>query len=211
MLLNSRWQFGNILSLSRNDRISSFYWIRRSKHHFLPIFSNLYCYFLFLVFSRKRYLLVSLHLSRLRGKPIPHPVFLYLWFSKYHVVHVPPYFWHTWCIFSKQDSRGNLVLELVPVSRSAFRQRFLMQMSVGSSQVIPFLLMQNSLNWHFLAWHTPTLSQPSPAQARNPKEISQVANQGWLFFVWRQLLDDFTSALCTWSCSTWFLALCSIW
>ncbi len=73
---NSCWQFGDILLLSRNDRISSFYWIRGSKHRFLTSFSNLYHSFLFLVFLRKRYLLVSLHPSRLQGNLIPHPVFI---------------------------------------------------------------------------------------------------------------------------------------
>ncbi len=74
MLLNSRWQFGDILLLSRNDRICSFNWIRGSKHCFPTSFSNLYCYFLFLVFSRRHNLLVSLHLSWLRGTLISHPI-----------------------------------------------------------------------------------------------------------------------------------------
>jgi hypothetical protein len=76
MSLNSRWKFGNILLLSSNDRICSFNWIRGSKHCFLTSFSNLYRYFLFLVFSRNRYLLVSSHLSRLCGNTISHPVFI---------------------------------------------------------------------------------------------------------------------------------------
>ncbi len=141
MSLNARWWFGNILSLSSNDRISSFYWIRGSNHCFLTSLSNLNCYFLFLVFLHNRYLLVSLRLSRLRRNPISHPIFLYLWESKYHVLHAPPYFWHTWHVFSKQDNRGNLVHKLVPVffPRSAFRQRFLKWMSIGRLQIIPFL------------------------------------------------------------------------
>ncbi len=178
MLLNACWQFGDILLLSSNDRISSFYWIRGSKHCFLTSFSNLNHYFLFLVFLCNHYLLVSLHLSQLRGNLISHPLFLYLWFSKYHIVHAPPYFWHTWCVFSKQDTCGNLVQELVPVSCSAFCWRFLMQMSVGQSQIIRFLLMKNSSNWHFFALHKPLLSQRSKAQARNPRGISKVMNQG---------------------------------
>ncbi len=158
--LNARWQFGDILSLSSNDRICSFYWIRGSKHCFLTSFSNLHCYFLCQVLLHGCFLLVSLHVSWLHGNPISHPVFSYLWFSEYHVVHAPPYFWHTLCLFSKQDACGNLVQELVLAffPRSAFRQRFLMQTSVGSSQIIPFLLMPNSLYWHFLAWHMPLLS-----------------------------------------------------
>jgi hypothetical protein len=76
MSLNSLWRFGNILLLSSNNRICSFNWIRRSKHCFHTSFSNLYCYFLFLVFLLNCYLLVSLHLSWLRGTPISHPVFI---------------------------------------------------------------------------------------------------------------------------------------
>ncbi len=145
MLLNARWQFGNILFLSSNDRISSFYWVRESEHCFLTRFSNLNRYILFLVFLRNCYLLVSSRLSRLRRNPISHPVFLYHWYSEYHVIHAPPDFWHTWRVFSKQDARGNLVQKLVPAffPRSAFCQRFLMQTSVGSSWIIPFLLTQN--------------------------------------------------------------------
>ncbi len=71
--------------------------------------------------------------------------FLYLLYSEYHVVHADPYFWHTWCVFSKQDARGNLVQELVLAffSCSAFCQRFLMQTSIRQSQIMPFLLTQN--------------------------------------------------------------------
>jgi hypothetical protein len=141
MLLNSCWRFGNILSLSSNDRICSFNWIRGSKHCFLTSSSNLNHYILFLVFLRNRYLLVSLRLSWLRGNPISLPNFSYFCYSKYHVLHAPPYFWHTWCVFSKQDALGNLVQEFFP--RSAFCRRFLMRMSVGQLQIIPFLLMQN--------------------------------------------------------------------
>ncbi len=76
LLLNSRWRFGDILSLSSTNRICSFNWIRGSEHFLLTSFSNLYCYFLSLVFFRICYLLVSLHLSRLRGNPISHPIFI---------------------------------------------------------------------------------------------------------------------------------------
>ncbi len=34
VLLNACWQFGDTLLLSSNDRVSSFYWIRGSKHCF---------------------------------------------------------------------------------------------------------------------------------------------------------------------------------
>jgi hypothetical protein len=64
------------LLLSSNDRICSFIWIRGSKHSFLTSFSDFYHYFLFLVFSRCCYLLVSLHLSQLHGTLISYPVFI---------------------------------------------------------------------------------------------------------------------------------------
>ena len=64
------------LLLSSNDRICSFNWIRGSKHCFLTSFFNFYRYFLFLVFLRHHYLLVSLHLSWLHGTPISYPVFI---------------------------------------------------------------------------------------------------------------------------------------
>jgi hypothetical protein len=149
MLLISCWKFGNILSLlSSNDRICIFNWIRGSKHCFLTSFSNLNCYILFLFFTRNHYLLVSSHLSWLHGNPISHPVFSYLWFSEYHIVYMPPFFWYTLCVFSKQDACGNLVQEFLPAffPRSAFCRRFLTQTSIGSSQNIPFLLTPNYLN-----------------------------------------------------------------
>ncbi len=73
------WRFGNILSLSSNNRVRSFYWIRGSKHCFLTSFSYLNRYFLFLLFSHNCYLLVSLHLSWLHGNWISCPIFSYLW------------------------------------------------------------------------------------------------------------------------------------
>ncbi len=190
---------------------AAFYWIRERKLCFLTSFSTLNRYILFLVFLRNWYLLVSLCLSRLRENPISHPVFLHLWYSKYHFVHAPLYFWHIWHIFLKQDAQGNLVQELVPdfFPHSAFCRRFLMQTSIGSLRIIPFLLTPNSLKWHFLAWHKPPLIQCS-TQARKPQGIYKVVNQGWLLLVWRQLLDDFPSALCICLCSSWFLALRSI-
>ncbi len=76
MVLNSCWQSGDILLLSSYNRMCSFNWIRESKHCFLTSFSNLYCYFHFLVFLRNCYLLVSSHLPRLRKTPISHSIFI---------------------------------------------------------------------------------------------------------------------------------------
>ncbi len=184
------------LLLSSNNRIGSSYWIRGSKHYFLTSFSYLNHYFHILVFL----LLVSSTLSCLHGNPISRPVSSYLWYSKVlHCICVPPYFWHTSRVFSKQDACGNLVLESVPVffPCSAICQRFLMQTSIG--RLHTFSSHMISLNWHFLAWHKPPLSQHSTAWARNSHGISKLVNQGWLLLVWQQLLDDFPSTLCTWS------------
>ncbi len=74
-----------------------------------------------------------------------------------------------------------------------------------------FFFSHISSNWHFLACHKPPLSQRSTARERNPQGISKLVNKGWLLLVWRQLLDNFSGALCTWSRSSWFLALWSIW
>ncbi len=142
MSLNSCWQFGHILTLRSKDRICSFNWIRGSKHCFLTSFSNLYHYILFLIFFA-RLLLTSFFapFSAARESNFSFR-FVYLWFSDYHVVHAPPFFWHTWRIFLKEDARGNLVqgLVLVLFPRSAFCQRIIMQMPVRQSQIIPFLL-----------------------------------------------------------------------
>ncbi len=138
-------RFGNILLLSSNNIVSSFFWISRRKHCFLTSFSNLNWNFLFQVFSRNRYLLVSLSSSQLQENRISHPVFSYFWYTKVLLLlccMCAPYFWHTSRIFSKQDACGNLVLELVPVffPHSAFFQRFLMWTSIEQLRIIPFLL-----------------------------------------------------------------------
>jgi hypothetical protein len=140
MSLNTCWQFGNILLLSSNNRVSSFYWIGASKHCFLTSFSNLNCYFLFLVFSCSRYLLVSLGLSWLHGNPISCPIYAYLWY--FDIVRAPQHFWHTWRVISKQDACGNLILELVTVffPHSAFRQRFLIKHPLDDHKYYLFFL-----------------------------------------------------------------------
>jgi hypothetical protein len=103
------------LLLSSNSWIGSFYWIRGSKHGFLICFSFLNPYFLILVFSRYCYLLVSLCLSWQQGNQFLVPFSHTFGTQRYCVVCAPPYFWYTIRVFSKQDARGNLVLESVPV------------------------------------------------------------------------------------------------
>jgi hypothetical protein len=143
MSLNSHWQFGNILLLSSNNRICAFSWIRRSKHCFLTSFSNLYRYFLFLVFLQHRYLLVSSHPSPLRGTPISYLVFIpiVLWILRHtcalmFLVHIMHFLEvrRSW-VPSTKISTG-----ILSPFRLSFR-RFLVQTSFGQSRIIPFLLV----------------------------------------------------------------------
>jgi hypothetical protein len=77
MLLNSRRRFDDILSLSSNDRICSFHWMRGSKHCFLTSFSNLDRYFLFLVFRTiATYMFLHAFLGKQESDSSSH--FLYL-------------------------------------------------------------------------------------------------------------------------------------
>jgi hypothetical protein len=101
MLLNAGWQFGNILLLSSNDSIGSFYWIRGSQHCFLTSFSNLNCIILFLVIWRNRYLLVSLGLSWLHGNLISHPVYFYTFGSLSTTLYMRPHISGTHDAFSR--------------------------------------------------------------------------------------------------------------
>jgi hypothetical protein len=132
----------SFLLLSSNNRVHSFYWIREIKHSFITSFSYLNHYFLILVFLGTCYLLVSLRLSWLHRNPISNPVSHTLSTSRYYAIHAPLYFWQPSHVFPKQDTHKSLVLESVPTffPHSAFCQRFLMQMSIGRLQIIPFLL-----------------------------------------------------------------------
>ncbi len=161
------------LSLSSNDRICSFIWIRGSKHSFLTSFSNFIAIFLFLVFSQHHYSLVSLHLGCVGLRFLI--LFLYLLYSRYYVVHAPPCFWHTLHVFSKWDAHRNLVPELVPAffPHSAFLcESFSCERSLGKRE--SYLFSSKSLNWHFLVGHKPPWSQRSTAWDWNHKGISKL-------------------------------------
>ncbi len=212
MSLNPCWQFGDILLLSSNKRICSFNWIRGSKHCFLTSFSNLYRYFPCLVFSRNHYLLVSSRLSWLHRNPISHPVFSYLCLQVPHRTCAPIFLAHMTHFLEARRSwePGTRIctgilspFRLLPKVSHA-NVHWAIASHTFSSHII-------SSNWHFLAWHKPLLSQHSTAWERNPQGISKLMNQGWLLLVWWQHLNDFPSALLTWSHSSWFLALWSIW
>jgi hypothetical protein len=143
MLLNSRWQFGDILLLSSNDRICSFDWIRGSKHCFLTSFSNFYRYFLFLVFLRHRYLLISSHLSRLHGSPISYPIFIPFVLRILHRTCAPVFLAHITRFLEVRCSRepGTRVSTGILSPFYLVFRRFLVRMSIGRSRIIPFLLI----------------------------------------------------------------------
>ncbi len=128
--------------LNRNNRVSSFYCTRGSKLCFLTCFSFFSCYILILVFLQNCYPLISLHLSWLHGNPILVP-FLIPFAIQTGRLYMRPHVSGTECGgSSKQDARGNLVVDSLPVifPFSAFRWRFLMQTLVGKLRIIPFLL-----------------------------------------------------------------------
>ncbi len=148
MLLNARWQFGNILLLGSYDRISSFYWIRGSQHCFLTKCSYLNCYYLFLVFSCNSYLLVFSCLSWLRGNPISHPIF-YTFGSPSTTLYMCPHISGTHHTFSRSKTLVGTwyknKYQFFP--RYAFPQRFLLWTSIGWSQIMPY-----SCNFHELTF-----------------------------------------------------------
>ncbi len=153
--LNSCWQSDNLLSLnslgelatslllSSNERICSFNWIRGSKHCFLTNFSNFCHYFLFLAFLQHRYLLVSLHPSWLRGTPISHPVLIPFVLQMPRRTCAPKflahimYFLEVRCLWEPGTRISTGILSPFHLSF----QRFLVRMSIGRSQIIPFLLV----------------------------------------------------------------------
>jgi hypothetical protein len=131
------------LLLISNDRICSFIWIRGSKHSFLTSFSNFYCYFLFLVFSRRCYLLVSSHLSRLRWTPISYPVFIPFVLRIPRRTCAPMFLAHLTRFLKVRRSwePGTRISTGILSPFCLSFRRFLVQMSIGRSQIIPFLLV----------------------------------------------------------------------
>ncbi len=129
--------------LNRNNRASSFYWTRGSKLCFSTCFSYFGRYFFILVFLQKCYLLISFapfsaawESDFLSRSLVP----LALWAS---MLYMHPHISGTECMgFLKQDACGNLVVDSLPVifPLSTFCQRFLVQTSIGQTQIIPFFL-----------------------------------------------------------------------
>jgi hypothetical protein len=143
MSLNSCWQFGDILLLSSNDTVCSFIWIRGSKHCFLTSFSNLYRYFLLLVFLQNCYLLVSLHLSRLRGTPISYPIFIPFVLRILRCTCAPMFLAHITHFLEVRRlwKPGTKISTGFLSSFCLSFRRFLVQTSIGQSGIIPFLLI----------------------------------------------------------------------
>jgi hypothetical protein len=131
------------LSLSSNDRICSFIWIRGSKHSFLTSSSNFYHYFLFLVFLRRCYLLVSSHLSWLCWTPISYPVFITFVLRIPRHTCIPMFLAHLKRFLEVRSLKepGTRISTSILSSFCLSFRRFLMQMSIGQSQIIPFLLV----------------------------------------------------------------------
>ncbi len=143
LLLNSRGDSAASLLLSSNNRICSFNWIRGSKHCILTNFSNFYRYFLFLEFLQHRYLLVSLHPSWLCGTPISHPVLIPCVLQIPRCTCTPMFLAHMTRFLKVRRSwepGTRISTGILSPFRLSFR-RFLMQMSVGRLQIIPFLLV----------------------------------------------------------------------
>ncbi len=141
--LNSRGDLATSLLLSSNDRICSFNWIRGSKHCFLTNFSNFYPYFLFLVFLQHRYLLVSSHPSRLHGTPISLPVLIPFVLQIPHHTCAPMFLEHITRFLEVRRSwepGTRISTSILSPFRLSFR-RFLVWMSIGQLQIIPFLLV----------------------------------------------------------------------
>jgi hypothetical protein len=159
MLLNSPWQFGNNLSLSRNDRISSFNWISRgSKHCFLTSFFKPYCYFLFLLLLRNCYLLVSLHLSQLHGNLVFHPV-SYTIGSPSTMSYMHPNISGTHEVFSWSKMLVGTWYKnkyLLPIP--SFAEGFTCKHPLGAHESFLFFSHNVPHTDIFLAWHKPTFS-----------------------------------------------------
>ncbi len=133
MLLNSHFcNLATSLLLSSNNKVCSFIWIRGNKHSFLTSFTNFYHCFLFLVFSRCRYLLVSSHLSRLHGTPISYPVFIHfvLWILRRTCA--PMFLAHLTRFLEVRHSweLGTKISTGIPSPFRLSFQRFLVQMSI---------------------------------------------------------------------------------
>jgi hypothetical protein len=164
---------GTSYHLNRNDRVSSFYWNRGSKLCFLTCFSYFSCYFCILIFSQNHYLLICLLLSWLHGNPIFVP-FLVPLALQASTSYMRPHNSGTECVdFSKQDARGNLVVASLPVNFPC--SAFLPKVSCANvhwtepKSYLSYSL--KSLNWHFLAWPSPSKATQYSSGMESPRDF----------------------------------------
>ncbi len=174
--------------LNRNNRVSSFYWTRGSKLCFLTCFSYFSCYFHTLVFLQNCYLLILfcafLGCTGIRFL-VPFLLPLALWAS---LSYMRPHISGTEPMgFSKQDARGNLVVDSQPVifPLSAFCKRFLVQTTIGLNANHTFLTHYNPWTDTFL--HDLGLAKlHSTARVWNPQRISN----SWIRLIVACLMTD---------------------
>ncbi len=164
--------------LNRNDRVSSFYWTRESKQCFFTCFSHFSCYFLILVFSKNRYLLISLYPFGCTGIQFLIP-FLIPLALRASTLYMSPHVSGTERMgFSKEDGRGNLVVASLPVNFpfSAFCRRFLLQTTIGLNTIHTFLSRKNPWTDTFLRY-LGLAKLRSTARVWNPQGTSKLVNR----------------------------------
>ncbi len=168
--------------LNRNNRVSSFYKTRGSKLCFLACFSYFSRYFHILVFLQNCYLLISLRLSWLHGNLISCPVFFVPLAFQASTSYMRPHISGTKCVgFSKQDTRGELVVDSLPVIFPLFRlSPKISHAHVHWTECKSYLLYSlKPLEWHFLVWHRPCQATQYSLGMESPQDL-QTCEKGWL-------------------------------
>jgi hypothetical protein len=147
--LNVCWQLGDNLLLNRNNRVISFCWTNWSKLCFLTSPSNFCCYFLILVLLQNCYLLFFCAFLGCTGIQFLVPFSCTFWHSKVVRCTCTPMFWHRMRGFLKGRHSREPGSRLTTGDLFPFRllPRFLVQMSVGQMQIIPY--SQKSLSSTF--------------------------------------------------------------
>ncbi len=169
----------NSYRLNRNDRVSSFYWTRGGKQCFLTCFSYFSRYFHILIFLRNHYLLISFcSFLGCTGNQFFVP-FLIPLALRASTLYMRPHVSGTECVgFSKQDTRGNLVVASLPVNFPfyAFCQRYLVWMSVGLNTIHTFLSHKKPWIDTFLR-DLGLAKLCSTSRVWNPQGISKLVNK----------------------------------
>ncbi len=126
------------LLLSSHNRVSIFCWTKERKLGFLTSFSYFSCYFFILSFLLSCYFLVSLRLSSLHKNQNSLSCFLIPWALWGSALYMHP---QVSLFLLEWDFCATLVVDSVPGCFPILTlcQRFLVQMSIGRSQIILFL------------------------------------------------------------------------